>query len=189
MSKYIVFPFVAVLAFATGLLLHSVFYIFTLPAIRTVPAITIPETTIALLESNEPLHDSDTFEEDKYDHDGIYFPNETAEDRWPDIALVLSTNPEVSGEFKIGKKFYRFKDVKVSEKTFSFTTFKVKGRQYKFEGRFLDTGEVGEYDHDLVLGGTLKTFSNGKKVREFTSKYSHTYEVCAWRDEKFEFLP
>lgn len=75
------------------------------------------------------------------------------------------------GEVRGVQPWYKFTSVSVSEKYLKFSTAKVGGVSYKFEGEFLKKG------YSITLEGTLRKFVNGKKVVEVRTPFVH-YAGC-----------
>lgn len=68
--------------------------------------------------------------------------------------------------------FHKFSSVHVTKKTLEFKTNKINGIEYRFEGRFLGTGNfAGQADGrgNVMLEGTLQKYLNGEKIAEVTS--------------------
>ncbi len=75
------------------------------------------------------------------------------------------------GEIRGVQAWYKFTSVSVTEKYLKFTTAKVSGVNYDFEGEFLKKG------YGVTLEGTLRKFVNGKKVMEVRTPFKH-YPGC-----------
>ena len=104
--------------------------------------------------------------------------------------MILNTYDGISGDIKVSAKLYRFQYVTATERHFNFITFKVKGLQDKFDGKFLKPAFKEWFDDgEVVLKGTLQRFHYGKKVSEAATNFTFDSEVCAWMDMKFEHLP
>lgn len=75
---------------------------------------------------------------------------------------------------------YEFAAVSVSEARLKFTTVRVRGVSYSFDGRFLGGGDFPSQftGHGVVrLEGTLTKYRGGKKVAEVTSPFLY-YPGC-----------
>lgn len=75
------------------------------------------------------------------------------------------------GEVRGVLPWYKFTSVSVTEKYLKFSTAKIGGVSYSFEGKFLKKG------YGVTLEGTLRKFVNGKKVMEINSPFMH-YAGC-----------
>lgn len=85
-----------------------------------------------------------------------------------------------SGEVKGVQPWYKFIFVSVTNKSLKFSTAKVKGISYDFDGKFLGKGNFAEQwmGHGLLfLEGTLSKFVNGKKAAEVTTSFLY-YPGC-----------
>ena len=75
------------------------------------------------------------------------------------------------GEVRGVQPWFKFTSVSVTEKHLKFSTAKVGGVSYNFEGEFLKKG------YGVTLEGTLRKFVNGKKVMEIHTPFVH-YAGC-----------
>ncbi len=75
------------------------------------------------------------------------------------------------GEVRGVQPWYKFTSVSITEKHLKFSTAKVGGVSYNFEGKFLKKG------YGVTLEGTLRKFVNGKKVMEVKTPFVH-YPGC-----------
>ncbi len=75
------------------------------------------------------------------------------------------------GEIRGVQPWYKFTSVFVTQKRLKFSTAKVSGISYNFEGKFLKKG------YGVTLEGTLQKFVNGKKVMEVSTPFMH-YPGC-----------
>lgn len=75
------------------------------------------------------------------------------------------------GEIRGVQPWYKFTSVSVTEKHLKFSTAKVGGVSYSFEGEFLKKG------YGVTLEGTLRKFVKGKKVLEVSTPFMH-YPGC-----------
>lgn len=85
-----------------------------------------------------------------------------------------------SGHVSHVTEWYKFAAVSVTEKHLNFRTVRVKGVEYKFDGRFLSSGTFAEQFTGygkIRLEGTLQKSVNGKKVTEINSPFYH-YPGC-----------
>lgn len=58
-----------------------------------------------------------------------------------------------------------------------FTTKKVKGVEYRFEGTFFKNKTVGEQDEE-IMRGTLQKYIKGKKVAEINGNFTYSEPFC-----------
>jgi hypothetical protein len=75
---------------------------------------------------------------------------------------------------------YKFASVFVTEERLRFTTVRVRGVSYSFDGRFLDGGDFpGRFTGQglVMLEGTLTKYQGGKKVAEVSSPFTY-YPGC-----------
>lgn len=76
---------------------------------------------------------------------------------------------------------YKFISVSVTKKHLKFQTQKLKGVDYRFDGRFLGDGnfseQFGGYTGSVMLEGILQKFVNGEKVFEINTPFVH-YPGC-----------
>lgn len=101
--------------------------------------------------------------------DTIQYWQKRDEQSGPDISERLS------GVIADESTHYRYSTISITRRRFVFTTRKVKGISYSFNGRFLTTGFVNaEMDLDKpVLVGNLRKYRNGRKVAEANVKLSY----------------
>ena len=75
---------------------------------------------------------------------------------------------------------YRFTYISATEKHLKFSTLKVRGASYDFDGRFLGRGDFPSQwpgQGVVMLEGTLRKFINGKKVMEINTPFLY-YPGC-----------
>jgi hypothetical protein len=75
---------------------------------------------------------------------------------------------------------YEFATVSVTEERLKFTTARVRGVSYSFDGRFLGRGDFpGQFTGRgvVMLEGTLTKYQGGKKVSEVNSPFLY-YPGC-----------
>jgi len=60
---------------------------------------------------------------------------------------------------------------KLNGRVITFSTRVVRGVSYEFKGEFLKLIKL--QDNEIVLKGLLSKFRNGRKVAEFTTRYSY----------------
>ena len=101
--------------------------------------------------------------------DTIQYWKKNQEQSGPDISDRLS------GVNVSGGRVYQYATVSVNRKSFVFTTKKVRGISFSFQGRFLRTDFVEEeFDLDKpVVEGKLSKYRNGKKVAEANVRLSY----------------
>jgi hypothetical protein len=78
------------------------------------------------------------------------------------------------GEVRGVQPWYKFTTVFVTEKHLRFSTAKVGGVSYDFEGRFLGKGNFASQSDGngiVMLEGTLRRFVNGKKDMEVSTSF------------------
>ncbi len=75
------------------------------------------------------------------------------------------------GEVRGVHTWYKFTSVSVTEKYLKFSTAKLGGVSYNFEGEFLKKG------YGVTLKGTLRKIVNGKNVMEVNTPFNH-YPGC-----------
>jgi hypothetical protein len=77
-------------------------------------------------------------------------------------------------------RFYKFRSVSVTQKHLRFSTQRLRGVRYTFEGAFLQHGNFTtslDIPGSFPLQGTLRKFVNGKKVMELTIPFVY-YVGC-----------
>ncbi|HKO96588.1 MAG TPA: hypothetical protein VJU86_06340 [Pyrinomonadaceae bacterium] len=101
--------------------------------------------------------------------DTIQYWKKSQEQSGPDISERLS------GVNLSGGRVYRYASVSVNRKNFGFTTKKIRGVSFSFQGRFLRTDFLEEgFDMDRpVVEGKLRKYLNGKKVAEANVRLSY----------------
>ncbi|HXD32976.1 MAG TPA: hypothetical protein VN643_17765 [Pyrinomonadaceae bacterium] len=78
------------------------------------------------------------------------------------------------GEVRGVQPWYKFRSVFVTEKQLRFSTVKVGGVSYEFDGRFLAKGNFASQSVGngiVMLEGTLRRFVNGKKDMEVSTSF------------------
>lgn len=83
------------------------------------------------------------------------------------------------GEVRGIQLWYKFTSVSVTEKNLKFSTAKIGGVNYDFDGEFLGRGDFSSSAQtgNIMLKGTLRKFVNGKKVMEVSTSFKH-YPGC-----------
>lgn len=83
------------------------------------------------------------------------------------------------GEVKGVQPWYKFTSVSITEKHLKFSTAKIDGVNYDFNGEFLGKGDFSSLaqTESIFLKGTLRKFINGKKVMEVSTSFKH-YPGC-----------
>ncbi len=67
--------------------------------------------------------------------------------------------------------------IKTENNRLSFKTNKIRGIEYKFDGKFFKNGK--EFSNDeKVLKGTLQKIVKGKQVAKFTADFAYREPVC-----------
>jgi hypothetical protein len=155
------------------------------------------ETDKVKTENITPFFDSfakSEYVNDEYQgFDGWFVPDEFKgmKEIW---TLLLSRNSENSkngkmtwnatlltsdkdGSPKDEDNFYST-SIKTEKGKLSFETNKIRGIEYKFQGKFFKDGKDFVED-EKVLKGTLQKFVKGKKIAEFTADFSF-YEPKCW---------
>ena len=84
------------------------------------------------------------------------------------------------GEVASVVRFYRFRDVSVTQKHLRFSTARHHGVWYDFEGTFLRGGNFStalDIPGSFPLKGTFRKFVDGKRVMELTTSFVY-YVGC-----------
>jgi hypothetical protein len=84
------------------------------------------------------------------------------------------------GQIRGVQTWYRFTFVSLTEKHLKFSTARVHGVNYDFQGTFLRTGNFAAQTRDtgdVLLQGTLRKFVNGKKVMQLDTPFVY-YPGC-----------
>lgn len=84
------------------------------------------------------------------------------------------------GEVRGVQPWFKFMSVAVSEKHLKFSTVKIKGVRYSFDGKFLGKGDFASQSQGrgiALLEGVLRKFVNGQKVIEITTAFLY-YPGC-----------
>lgn len=84
------------------------------------------------------------------------------------------------GEIRGVRKWHKFAFVSVTEKRLKFSTVKIDGARYDFEGKFAGRGDFASQfsgNGIVMLEGTLRKFVNGRKVFEISTSYLY-YPGC-----------
>ena len=77
-------------------------------------------------------------------------------------------------------RFYRFRSISVTQKHLRFSTQRLHGVAYTFEGTFLQSGNFATQNPppgSFPLEGTLRKFIGGTKVMELTTSFVY-YVGC-----------
>lgn len=79
------------------------------------------------------------------------------------------------GEIRGVDRWYKFTSVSVTEKYLKFSTAKIGGVNYDFNGEFLGRGDFSSpaQTETILLKGTLRKLVNGKKVMEVSTSFVH----------------
>lgn len=112
-------------------------------------------------------------EEVVFNPSGYYMPVQS-KGLEQDTRIDLHTETEeekIDAGIYTANGYYAAQRIKVTEKKLSFSTEKIRGAHYEFEGVFLEA--LGDSYDEPVLEGTLRKFRNGKKV--FEKKVRFTY--------------
>ncbi len=67
--------------------------------------------------------------------------------------------------------------IKTENNRLSFRTNKIRGIEYKFDGKFFKTGKDFS-NNEKVLKGTLQKIVRGKEVAKFTADFTYHEPVC-----------
>jgi len=67
--------------------------------------------------------------------------------------------------------------IKTENNRLSFRTNKIRGIEYKFDGKFFKNGKEFSWDQK-VLKGTLQKIVKGKEVAKFTANFAYREPVC-----------
>lgn len=84
------------------------------------------------------------------------------------------------GQVRGVRPWYRLTFVSVTETQLVFSTVKIRGTSYDFEGRFLGKGNfVSQWTGQgmVMLEGTLRKFMHGKRVMELNTPFLY-YPGC-----------
>lgn len=86
------------------------------------------------------------------------------------------------GEVRGVQPWYKFTSVSVTEDYLKFSTAKVDGVSYDFDGKFIGKGDFASQFSEngkgiVMLEGTLRKFVNGKKTSEITTFFLY-YPGC-----------
>ena len=89
-------------------------------------------------------------------------------------AMILTLNPDYTSN---DEDNFHTVQIKTEGNFLSFRTRKVRGIEYRFEGRFFKDGKDFEQNED-VLRGTLRKFVKGKEVAKFTADFGYAEPHC-----------
>jgi hypothetical protein len=67
--------------------------------------------------------------------------------------------------------------IKTENNHLSFRTNKIRGIEYKFDGKFFKTGKEFS-NNEKVLKGTMQKIVKGKEVAKFTAEFAYAEPVC-----------
>lgn len=134
----------------------------------------IPPAQPVNSQTNEPRVEAATEPPSPFDPSGDYHPIRQIADeseRFVQFALEVRRRKKklvAWGHVSNVGGWYKFISVSVTEKHLKFRTEKVKSVEYRFEGRFLGSGNFSEqfngYTGSVMLQGTLQKFLNGQKA-------------------------
>lgn len=89
-------------------------------------------------------------------------------------AMVLTNNSDGTSN---DTDMFESISITTSKDRLIFTTNKIRGVQYKFDGRFTKEGRDFS-DNEMVLTGTMQKFIKGKRAARFTAQFSYSEPVC-----------
>lgn len=89
-------------------------------------------------------------------------------------AIVLTKNADGSSN---DEDNFISSSIQAKGDRLSFTTTKIRGIQYKFDGRFLYGGSA-LVEGQPIARGTMRKIVNGKTVAKFTADLSYHEPVC-----------
>lgn len=141
---------------------------------------------LASLQTDEPIVGPTSEAPSPFDPSGDYHPTcrITAESE-RSVQFVLKVRRRRQelvawGHLSNVGAAYKFVYVSVTEKHLQFRTEKVKGVDYRFDGRFLGAGNFSAQFSgvgSVMLQGTLQKFVNGQKAFEVNTPFVH-YPGC-----------
>lgn len=199
MKRVFIGFFIAVITFLAGVstqyLLqfqsNSVSENLTVKAVEDTPLFDLPvEKPTKILEKKDLFPSGPIY---RFPKTGIYFSTEKNKDSQSEfqIELQYDTNyrtRKVRGavqEYEIlivdalvydQQRDYKQSSIKIDKDKIILKTSKVRGVEYRFEGRFTKEEYFErDFDDQIVLKGVLQKFFNGKKVSE--KEIEFTYEV------------
>jgi hypothetical protein len=138
---------------------------------------TFAEQNFDNIEVHSDQHINNKEESEVFTPSGDYHPlNRPADESEKFIQFDLQVRGNKGklvawGEVRGVQSWYKFTSVSVTEKYLKFSTAKVGGISYSFEGEFLKKG------YGITLKGTLRKFVDGKKVMEVYTPFVH-YAGC-----------
>ncbi len=89
-------------------------------------------------------------------------------------AHILTNNPDGSPNDEAD---FHSISIKTEKDKLSFRTNKIRGIEYRFEGKFFKSGKNFDED-EKVLKGTMQKFVKGKKVAEFNDDFAYNEPRC-----------
>jgi hypothetical protein len=116
----------------------------------------------------------------KFNPSGDYYPVDRMEDESEksvhfDLRVRRSKGRlAASGEIRNVGTYYKFVYILITERRLKFTTLNIRGVEYRFDGRFIGTGDFASQTTDegqIMLEGRLQKFINGEKVAETVSPF------------------
>lgn len=179
--------FIAFTTFLTAVITHNIFItsedfsvrnheFVTVELYEEQPKIRVP---VSVQSIDEAAHADEYLTEQKklpFDPSGNYYPSIDYRSELYvqiDIEVRKRGNKYIAWGSLIKESiFHKFSSVHVTKKTLEFKTNKINGIEYRFEGRFLGTGNfAGQADGrgNIMLEGTLQKYLNGEKIAEVTS--------------------
>jgi hypothetical protein len=117
----------------------------------------------------------------RFDPNGSFWIHGTPPDEFKDLSAInlnARGNPRLDrpGVRLTTGRLFRFKLLKVTRNSFTFTTETVGGVSFGFAGRFLKGGVFAAANLDEktpVLEGTLTKYRAGKKIAEAQLKFTY----------------
>ncbi len=92
--------------------------------------------------------------------------------KWAAMILTVNKDNSVNDD----DDFHSIQ-IKTNERNLSFTTNKIRGIKYKFDGKFYNNFYKFE-EGEKALKGKLQKFVNGKKIAEFTADFKFYEPKC-----------
>lgn len=89
-------------------------------------------------------------------------------------AMILTKNPDNTSN---DDDNFQSVSIKVKDDHLQFTTNKIRGIKYKFDGKFIKKGQSFS-NEEKVLKGTLQKIVKGKEIAKFTSEFAYFEPVC-----------
>lgn len=89
-------------------------------------------------------------------------------------AMVLTSNPDDSAN---DDDNFESIPIKTDSDHLSFSTNKIRGIQYRFDGKFFKQ-DKNFYEGEKVLNGTMQKIVRGKVVAKFSADFAYHEPVC-----------